>query len=567
MDTQALGRQLTEACASRDDAALAQLATTHGYLEPGKTTANLLLLNELVQNAELLAALFFEARETADSDQALNNLERLSWNLDRELLLSVLRREQQRRQLLSVLGGSAFLTSILCRSADHFSQLFLDGDIDRACDHDVMVGQLRHLIPDDADFELLQQRLRHYKFRQMLRIGSRDLCGLADFARTGQELADLASACLQRAWEICENLLRAEHGPPLLETEENACPLESEFTILGMGKLGGRELNFSSDIDLMYFYTSDRGATAGIDDGRGGRTGSIRLHNYYCKLAEMISRALGQVTSDGFVFRVDLNLRPEGSRGELANSLHGAELYYESWGQSWERTALLKARPVAGSIPLGEQLLKTLSPFIYRRYLDYSMVEDMKGMKQRIDQSLERKQEASSNLKLGRGGIREIEFFIQALQVIHAGKNPRLRERNSLMALDRLKEEGLLSEQDHETLREAYIFLRNAEHRIQMVQEGQTHSLPKRDEEMRALARRCGFEETAAFMKELNRHRDRVAELFQELFHSADEEAAEAIDPAIAPFLDAETDTDLLKDMLEARGFSNPDAAFEAIQT
>lgn len=567
MDAQALGRQLSEACASRDDAALAQLATDHGYSEPGKTTANLLLLNELVQNPELLAALFIEARQTADPDQALNNLERLSWNLDRDLLLRVLRKEPQRPQLLTVLGGSAFLTSILCRSADYFSRLFFDGDIDRTADHEAMVGQLRNLIPDEADFETLQQRLRLYKYRQMLRIGTRDLCGLADFEETGRELADLASACLQRAYEICESLLRAEHGAPLLEVEGEACPLEAEFTILGMGKLGGRELNFSSDIDLMYFYTSDRGTTTGIDDGRGGRRNSIRLHNYYCKLAEMISRALGQVTSDGFVFRVDLNLRPEGSRGELANSLRGAELYYESWGQSWERTALLKARPIAGSIPLGEQLLKTLSPFIYRRYLDYSMIEDMKGMKQRIDQSLERKQEGSSNLKLGRGGIREIEFFIQALQVIHAGKNPRLRERNSLLALERLLEEGLLSRDDHTTLRDAYIFLRNTEHRIQMVQEGQTHSLPRQATEMRALARRCGFEKTEDFLAELNRHRNNVAELFQSLFHSADEDAPEAVDPEVAPFLDTEADTDLLKDLLEARGFANPDAAFEAIQT
>ncbi|RME38457.1 MAG: bifunctional [glutamate--ammonia ligase]-adenylyl-L-tyrosine phosphorylase/[glutamate--ammonia-ligase] adenylyltransferase [Deltaproteobacteria bacterium] len=567
MDRQALGQQLTEACASRDDAALAQLATAHGYLEPGKTTANLLLLNELVQNAELLAALFLEACQTADPDQALNNLERLSWNLDRQLLLTVLHREQQRRQLLTVLGGSAFLTSILCRSADYFSRLFFDGDIEHMADQDTMADQLRALIPDDADFASLQQLLRRYKYRQILRIGARDLCGLAEFEATGRELADLASACLQRAWEICEKLLRAEHGTPLLDVEGEACPLESEFTILGMGKLGGRELNFSSDIDLMFFYSSNQGATTGIDDGRGGRSGRISLHNYYCKLAEMITRALGQVTADGFVFRVDLNLRPEGSRGELANSLHGAEIYYESWGQSWERTALLKARPVAGSIPLGEQLLKILSPFIYRRYLDYSMIEDMKGMKQRIDQSLERKQEGASNLKLGRGGIREIEFFIQALQVIHAGKNPRLRERNSLQALDRLHEEGLVSAEDHAVLRDAYIFLRNTEHRIQMVQEGQTHSLPQKDEDLRTLARRCGFDATEAFLAELNRHREQVAELFQSLFHSAKEESKEAIDPEIAPFFATDTDTGLLKDMLEARGFTNPDAAFEAIQT
>ena len=177
----------------------------------------------------------------------------------------------------------------------------------------------------------------------------------------------------------------------------------------------------------------------------------------------------------------------------MAVSLRSAEIYYESWGQSWERTAMLKARPVAGSLELGERLLHTLQPFVYRKYLDYNLIDDMKDMKQKIDASLTRSMEGETNLKLGRGGIREIEFFIQALQLVYAGKNPRLRERNSLKALDTLLAARLINEEDHRRLSDAYRFLRTVEHRIQVVQERQTHNLPAKEEELLALARRSGF--------------------------------------------------------------------------
>jgi glutamate-ammonia-ligase adenylyltransferase len=566
METEELSRKLETACRNQDDPELAVLAGHLGYADEKKTITNLRLLYELIGSSRLLALIASDAAGSASPDQALNNLERLSWSVAKEILIPVLEKGTERQQLLTILGASAFLTSILCRKVEYFNDLFVAGSLNRPRDEEALLAELRLLIPLESDFATLQQLLRQFKYRQILRIGGRDLCGLADFAATGAELADLASVCLQRAYEVCDQLLRNEYGSPLLAVTEGVCPLEAEFTIFGMGKLGGRELNFSSDIDLIYLYTSERGETAGLDNGRGGRRNQIGLHQYFCKLGEQLGRALGQVTADGFVFRVDLNLRPEGSRGELANSLRGAEVYYESWGQSWERTALLKARPVAGSKNLGRQLLRQLEPFIYRRYLDYSMVEDMKGMKQRIDQSLSRNQEIEVNLKLGRGGIREIEFFIQALQVIHAGKNPQLRVRNSLDALNRLLAEGLIQEEEHRILRDAYIFLRNTEHRIQMVQEGQTHSLPARKDELLALARRSNFNDFEPFQAELQRHRNGVAELFHSLFYTSEESLTDEVRSDIAAFFDPEADTDYLKDLLEAKGFDNPDAAFESIQ-
>ena len=290
-----------------------------------------------------------------------------------------------------------------------------------------MLATLRLLMGEEASFTSLMRKLRHFKRAEIVRIATRDLCGLATLEEVTYELSSLASATLQVAYDVCRLCLVAEYGVPLMETAHG--PREAEMTVIGMGKLGGRELNFSSDIDIIYFYESDRGMTSGVDGASSHPRRSVSLHTFFSKLGEMISKALSQVTEDGFVFRVDVGLRPEGKSGDMAASLRSAEIYYESWGQSWERTAMLKARPVAGSLELGEQLLNTLQPFVYRKYLDYNLIEDMKNMKQKIDASLTRSMEGQINLKLGQGGIREIEFFIQALQLVYAGKNSRLRER------------------------------------------------------------------------------------------------------------------------------------------
>ncbi|MGD9019391.1 MAG: bifunctional [glutamate--ammonia ligase]-adenylyl-L-tyrosine phosphorylase/[glutamate--ammonia-ligase] adenylyltransferase, partial [Desulfuromonadales bacterium] len=388
---------------------------------------------------------------------------------------------------------------------------------------------------------------------------------LAGLEEITAELSALAAASLQRAFEICSIQLQKEYGAPLLDDEEGETSREAEFTILGMGKFGGCELNFSSDIDLIYFYSSDRGQTSGIDDPARGRHNRISLHQYFVKLSEMITRAIGQATEDGFVFRVDLRLRPEGNSGEMANSLAAAEIYYESWGQSWERSAMLKARPVAGSQALGEQLLERLDPFIYRRHLDYAMIDDIKVMKQKIDRSLSRAKEGEQNLKLGQGGIREIEFFIQALQLINAGKNPRLRERNSLKALQVLCNEGLITAEERDNLSAAYRFLRTAEHRIQVVHEQQTHNLPSRPQELRALARRCGFSESDNFMAALQNHRSIVSAVFRDLFYTSDEELPSQVLPEVAFLFDSGADPDLCMDILEEKGFRPPEKAYESL--
>ncbi|MDW7643957.1 MAG: bifunctional [glutamate--ammonia ligase]-adenylyl-L-tyrosine phosphorylase/[glutamate--ammonia-ligase] adenylyltransferase [Desulfuromonadales bacterium] len=565
MDPAGLRRRLGEIDREKGPAALQVLAAELGFAEPKKSATNLRLLGQLLDDPALLADVVAEALDSADPDQCLNGSERLADTLPRDAFLAVMRDPVQRRRFLTLVGASFFLTAILCRKAIYFHDLFAGGEFDRAKDEAAMLDELRQRLAADASFDDLQRGLRQYKAREVLRIGSRDLCGLANLQEVTAELSALAAATLQRAYEVCDHLLRQECGTPLLDAPDGTCPMEPEFTILGMGKFGGRELNFSSDIDIIYFYSSERGRTTGIDDGRGGRKNSLHLHQYFVKLSEMITRAIGEVTADGFVFRVDLRLRPEGNSGEMANSLRSAEVYYESWGQSWERAAMLKARPVAGSIALGERLLRNLEPFIYRRYLDYAMVEDIKTMKQKINQSLTREQEGELNLKLGRGGIREIEFFIQALQLIYAGKNMALREKNSLRALTVLHKEGLIEEADYQVLTGAYIFLRTVEHRIQVVQERQTHSLPVDRRELESLARRCGFPDAGAFSRCLEEHRQAVEAIYLDLFYTSEEEIREEVRPEIRFLFDPAADVDYVKDILESKGCTNPDAAYEVL--
>jgi glutamate-ammonia-ligase adenylyltransferase len=539
---------------------LIEAAQAAGFGDSAKTVTNLLLLDEQLRDPELVATLAAEALTCADPDLALNNLERLFWNAPADTLNTLLNQHLSRRQLLTVLGASPFLTSLLCRRTEQLAELFGPDGLATARDEAILLGELQRTIPDGSDFATLQRGLRQQKAREILRIGSRDLCGLATLEEVTIELSALAAAALQRACAIGDALLRSEYGAPLLDDGS-----EAEFTVFGMGKFGGMELNFSSDIDLIYFYTSDRGETAGVAGSGGEVRNRISLHRYFVKLSDLVTKAISQVTEDGFVFRVDLRLRPEGDSGEIANSLAAAEIYYESWGQSWERSAMLKARPVAGSLALGERLLQRLEPFIYRRHLDYAMVEDIKVMKQKIDRSLTREREGEQNLKLGKGGIREIEFFIQALQLIYAGKQPRLRERNSLKALALLCAEGLIKPVERDQLEAAYRFLRTVEHRIQVVQERQTHNLPTRPEELLSLARRCGFVDSAAFTRELSAHRERVTATFRDLFYTSEEELPAQVSPEVAFLFDPGADPDLCKDILEEKGFRNPDAAYDSL--
>src|SRR5213076_1290735 len=323
----------------------------------------------------------------------------------------------------------------------------------------------------------LQAVLRRHRRRELVRIGGRDLLGLAGVEDTVRELTALAEGVIEAAVASVRARLAAEWGEALVPGEGRP----AAFVVLGMGKLGGEELNYSSDVDLVYVYECDGEQAA-------GRT----LGQFFSRLAEEVTRALCEVTGDGLVFRVDLRLRPGGAEGPVAVSLPAALSYYEAWGQTWERAAWLKARRVGGDRALGERIVAELVPFVYRRYLDFGTIEDLKAMKRRVDAALGAPG-AARDVKLGRGGIREVEFFVQAQQLVHGGKDARLRMRSTLGALAALAATGYVERALAAELAAAYRFLRDVEHKLQIVQEQRTQLVPSDPDALLALARRLGF--------------------------------------------------------------------------
>ncbi|MGE0681642.1 MAG: bifunctional [glutamate--ammonia ligase]-adenylyl-L-tyrosine phosphorylase/[glutamate--ammonia-ligase] adenylyltransferase [Candidatus Binatia bacterium] len=394
------------------------------------------------------------------------------------------------KDLLFLLGSSQHLAMVLCHQNDKWEEVFLADRTASLKSVATHLETLRRQLPRDLPEEDFLRRLRVYRNREYLRIGVRDLLALASLAETTHDLSSLAEAAVQIAYEHTRAKLRPLYGDALVEEDGRQRPLG--FVVFGMGKFGGLELNFSSDIDLIYLYERDGGLTT------GGDKGAVAPRMFFSQLAQGLTRALGDQVFGGRVFRVDLRLRPDGVNGPVVNSLPNTLLYYESWGQTWERVALLKARPVAGDKELGEQFLREISPFVFRRYLDYATLEDITEMKARVERSLRAPERSGGNVKLGRGGIREIEFVAQALQLIHAGKDSRVRERTTLPALDRLVECRYLTGADRDALRDAYRFLRHVEHKLQIVQDRQTHTLPSDEAGIRALARRLRITEDQA---------------------------------------------------------------------
>jgi glutamate-ammonia-ligase adenylyltransferase len=411
----------------------------------------------------------------------------------------------------------------------------------------VVARAARTLDPDDVSG--LHRLLRRVRAREVIRIALRDLRG-ARVEDVTAELSALAAAALDAAIRFHGRRLLARHGPPA--GREGAEP-GAGFCAIAMGKLGSRELNFSSDVDLVYVYDGD-GATSGA--------GSVTHFAFYAKLAELVTESLAKVTEDGFVFRVDLNLRPDGQNGPIVNSVRAAELYYQSFGRTWERNALVKARPAAGDLAAGEALLRALEPFVWRRSLDLDVVAEIHAMKRRIDARAGA--EGGADLKLGRGGIREAEFFVSALQLLHGGRAAALRERAVLPALDRLLFAGVVPARHRDLLADAYLFLRRAEHRVQMVDGAHTHRLPPEGERL-GLARAMGFPDAPSFEAALGAHRDQVAALFADLLGSSAD--APPLDPELALLADPEVEPARREALAAARGLVDPPRALASLET
>jgi glutamate-ammonia-ligase adenylyltransferase len=405
-------------------------------------------------------------------------------------------------ELLSgVLSSGDFLPDILLADPEQLPPLLSSPWLARPKPRQVLARELRSACMAVRDFAGLQQKLRRYARAEMLRLGAREIgagIGGPGFAlpehgltlEVASELSFLADACLQEAVAFCQAELRAGFGDPVCNDSAPG------FSVLAMGKLGGEELNFSSDIDILFVYATD-----------DGHAGSLSLHEYYARLCQQVTRALSEPTALGRVFRVDLRLRPEGQSGALCNSLAAAESYYETFGRTWERQALLRARASAGDAWLGESFIKMVEPFVYRRLSDEKTLEDVRSLRRLF---VDRTADGPWNVKLGTGGIRDVELVAQVLQLLYGGRRRDLRERTTLPALHKLGLAGLLSGHEVDALDKHYRLLRRIEHRLQLEHGQQTHALPAADEEMALLARRLGFADLDAFRAALADTRLRV---------------------------------------------------------
>jgi len=363
----------------------------------------------------------------------------------------------------------------------------------------------------DGDTKRLMQALRVARRRAALAIALADIAGLWPLEQVTGALSAFAEACigaavshlLRRAVEVGDLNLRLPTEPAR----------ESGLVILAMGKLGAHELNYSSDIDLIVLYDRDK------VDYRGSRS----LQDFFVRLARDLLRILQERTDDGYVFRTDLRLRPDPASTPLALSVIAAETYYEGMGQNWERAAMIKARAVAGDIAAGKLFLRRLRPFVWRKHLDFAAIQDIHSIKRQIHAVKGHRDIAvgGHNIKLGRGGIREIEFFAQTQQLIWGGRDPALRQPATCAAIHALVDAGRVAQRTADDMIAAYRFLRRVEHRLQMVDDRQTQTLPAEGAELDAFARFAGFESTAAFSTELLRHLGNVEDHYADLFEEA----------------------------------------------
>ncbi len=365
-------------------------------------------------------------------------------------------------------------------------------------------------ITDVEDLAAVRRALRRFAQRERLRIGARELLVSegADLDTTSREVSDLAQVCIEVALAEAERWAEQRFGTPC----SMAGPVPGArcgFVVLGMGKLGGRELNVGSDIDLLPFYETDDGEVR-----KDGAPVEQSLHEHFTRITQRFTATLEEPTDDGICWRVDLRLRPEGSRGPLVNALAAAERYYETWGRPWERAALVRARPVGGDLELGNRILDALSPFVWRKVVDPRIAQEMTALVQRA--RVEISSDPDRDLKHGTGGIREAEFFVQALQLIWGGKEPRIRHPNTLEALRRLWTRGLVTDREARDLESAYLALRRVEHRIQLATGLQTHTLPT-GPRLETIARSLGHASGHELEKDLEKIRRKVAARFASL--------------------------------------------------
>ena len=411
----------------------------------------------------------------------------------------------------AVLQSSLYLQEQLMRHPE-----WIQGLIDsQAYEAGELYQTIQNVLATSADEAILLKQVRLIRHRETVRIAWRDLMGLAPLTETMRDCSDLADALVEASLSWWYKDFCTKHGTPRSKAGE-----AQHLVVIGMGKLGGQELNFSSDIDLIFAFPE-----AGMTDGHR----ELDNQTFFVRLGQKLINTLGAMNAEGFAYRVDMRLRPFGEVGALALSFDAMEHYYQTHGREWERYAMIKARVMAGDKTQGAELMERLRPFVYRRYLDYGAVEQLRDMKAMINREAERKGKYQ-DVKLGRGGIREVEFIAQVFQLMRGGRERELQLRSLLPTLACLAQLELLTPEDEQALREAYCFLRRVENHLQMWKDEQTHSLPDEPQQRRLLAQSLGFTDGDSFLTALNAKREVVHTLFRRIFAMDESDSSNAED-------------------------------------
>jgi glutamate-ammonia-ligase adenylyltransferase len=427
------------------------------------------------------------------------------------------------RFCIAAFSYSNFLGSAILRYPEWLLQVGSGGDLHRVLTPEEIAGKLAEFLGPEAAGPPSALALARFRRRMLLRILLRDVLGMGTLSEVAEELSNLSDAVLESAYQGVRRELAVRHGVPLyvdLDGEARECG----FTVISLGKLGGKELNYSSDIDLMFVYTAN-----GFTDGAE----PISNKEFFKKVANRYIELLSTYTPEGFCYRVDLRLRPDGRHGEVCISLDGARQYYKSRGRDWELQMLIKARVSAGDRELGRELLEYVEPMTYSTTTDFSAVESVSEARERISEKLAarpRKHGASANggldIKLSPGGIRDIEFLVQCLQRLHGGREPWVRHGGTLFALSRLRDKDLLSGAEYSRLASAYEFLRHLEHRLQFYDDRQTHTLPTSKETLELIARKMPMDRsseiaTAQMLENrLHVHLSEVRDVYERVIHA-----------------------------------------------
>lgn len=465
--------------------------------------------------------------------------------------------DRQLLELTRVIVGSDYVVEQFIAKPEMLGQLLAGGELNIPYSEARYQQKLIELLADIDDEKVLEKQLRLFRQREMVRLIWRDLNRLASTEQTIVELSRFADACIEQSLHKLYDFLTQRFGIPYSRAEQGREPEQQHLVVLGMGKLGAGELNLSSDIDLMFCYAQN-GETQ-------GQRKSIDNQDFFIRLGKKLIQILDAPTADGFVFRVDMRLRPFGSVSPLACSFVAMENYYQQHGREWERYAMIKARIVAGASPQAEQLMRDLKPFVYRKYIDYSAFESLREMKQMINSEVRRKG-LTNNVKLGAGGIREIEFVAQAFQLIRGGRDNRLQQRALLDILPLLTDTVGMPEQVVSELRAAYLFLRDTEHAIQAMADKQTQELPNDEQGLQRIAYSLGFSDTTSFARQLQGHRDNVSHHFAQILAPEEgEQAQEDTDKDWLLLWELNLSEEEALQLCEEKGFDEPQVASKLI--